>query len=85
VGDAGVVDEDIKALELASEDAEQIVDRLRIAHLTGVHEDLNLCRSQFPADAAQGLLIAAGYNQIATFGGQRAGDGQSHAAGGAGD
>jgi hypothetical protein len=31
------------------------------------------------------LLIAAGYNQIAAFAGQRAGDGESDAAGGAGD
>ena len=56
VGDAGVVDEDIEALELVAEGAEEIVDRLRIADVAGVREDFNFRRGQFPADAAQRLL-----------------------------
>jgi hypothetical protein len=43
VGDAGVVDENIQTFEFLADGAEQVVDRLRIANVAGLRQDLNSC------------------------------------------
>jgi hypothetical protein len=50
VRDAGVVDENVEALELPARGTEEGVDRMWIADVAGVGEDVNLCGRQFPAD-----------------------------------
>jgi len=52
VGDAGVVYENVEAFESPAHGAEQGVDRLRVANVTRLGENLNCFRSEFPADAA---------------------------------
>ncbi len=85
MGDAGVVDEDVEALELAADGAEEGVDRVGIADVAGMSEDLNFCGGQFPARRGLGRFVSSGQDQIAAFGGEGAGDGESDAASGAGD
>lgn len=58
---------------------------MRVAQVAGVGEDFDFRGRQFPADFAQGGLVASGEDQIAAFGGEGAGDGESDAAGGASD
>jgi len=58
---------------------------MRVAKVAGVSENFDFCGGQFPADFAQGCSVAGGENQIAAFGGEGTGDGESDAAAGAGD
>ena|GEM_PF-2792375 len=67
VRDAGVVDEDIESLEVATDGAEAIVDRLRVAKVAGVGEDLDFYGREFPANATKGGFVAAGDDQIAAL------------------
>jgi len=76
VRDAGVVDEDIESLEVATDGAEAIVDRLRVAKVAGVGEDLDFYGREFPANATEGGFVAAGDDQIAAC----AGEGEADAA-----
>ncbi len=50
-----------------------------------MREDLNFCRRQFPADAAQGLFVAASEDKIASLGRECLRDGEADAARGAGN
>jgi len=83
VGDAGVVDENIEALKLPADGAEEIVDGLRIADVAGLGQDFDFCRGEFPADPPEGLFVAAGEDKIATFLGKSLSDGKADAARGA--
>ena len=65
--DAGVVDEDIESLEVATDGAEAIVDRLRVAKVAGVGEDLDFYGREFAANATKGGFVAAGDDQIAAL------------------
>ena len=85
LGDAGVVDGDIELWKLATNGAEEIVDRVGVADIAGVVEDTNFVTEQFPADSGQGFLVTTGDDQIGGFGGEGAGDRESDTAGGAGD
>lgn len=51
VGDAGVVDEYVEALELAARGTEEGVDVVWVADVGGVSEDFDFSGGQFPADA----------------------------------
>jgi hypothetical protein len=51
MGDAGVVDKNIEALESAAGGTKEGIDRVGIADIARVSEDFNLCGRQFPADA----------------------------------
>ena len=85
VGDAGVVDENVEAVKLAADRAEQIVHGMRIADVAGLSENADFLTRQFPADTVERGLVASGENQVAAFCGESAGDGESDAAGGAGN
>jgi hypothetical protein len=85
VRDAGVVDEDVEAAELSTSGAEESIDRVRVANIAGVREDLNLRGDEFPADSGQRGPVAGGQDQIATFGSESTGDAETYAASGAGD
>ena len=69
MGDAGVVDEDVEAAELLPRGAEEIVDGLRLADVTGVGEDLDFRGGEFPPDASESRFAASSEDQVAGFGG----------------
>jgi hypothetical protein len=50
-----------------------------------VGKDFSFRRSEFPADFRERLFVASGEDQVAGFGGEGSGDGESDAARGAGD
>ena len=84
MGDAGIVDENVQTVKSAADQAEQIVHGMRIADVAGMSENADLLTRQFPAGAVERCLVASAENQVAAFGGESAGDGESNAAGGAG-
>jgi hypothetical protein len=67
MGNAGVVDEDVEAAELLPRGAEEIVDGLRLADVTGVGEDLDFRGGEFPVDASEGGFAASAKDQVAGF------------------
>lgn len=85
VGDAGIVDEEVKPREVAAQGAEKGINRVGVADVAGPGEDAEFRAGQFPADAGQSFCVTGGEDQVAMFGGESAGDGESDAPGGPGD
>lgn len=56
-----------------------------VADVAGLGENAEFRTGQFPADASQSFCVTGGEDQVAMFGGESAGDGESDAARGAGD
>lgn len=87
MGDAGIVEENVEAAEFTADGAEESVDGVGIADITGMSQkaDRSVRPAQFPADFLEGAGIASGEDEVAAFAGKEAGEGESDAAGCAGD
>ncbi len=90
MSNASVVDEDIEGLVQSADEGKEVVDRVGAADVAGLRQDVQVQFSrlelfQFNACLGQGTLVAAGDDEIASFVRQRAGDGETDAAVGAGD
>ena len=85
MSDSRIVDQDVHPAKFTSNRSEEIIHRVRVAHIARMGENSDFLTRQFPADPGQCLFIAAGQNEIAALSSQRACDGKTNPTTGPGD
>jgi hypothetical protein len=85
MGNSRIVDQEIKWPAQPTHHCEQIVNGVRVAHVTGLRQHPDAKFLQFPARFVERTLVAAGDDQIASFVSQGPRDRQPDAAVGAGN
>jgi alpha-D-ribose 1-methylphosphonate 5-triphosphate synthase subunit PhnI len=63
--DARVIDQDVQRAVEAADEREKIIDRMRVANVTGLSDDLPAEPFEFPTGASQRLAVACRDDEVA--------------------
>ena len=79
--DAGVVDENVEPPEFLPHCLEEIGNALLVAHIAGMGQHLDSLSAEICCNSVKAVLISPAANEVASFVGQSAGNGQADSLG----